>query len=227
MDDTMPAGEPHSAAAELLWERPRQPRATLVLAHGAGAPMDSPFMAAMAQRLARRDIAVVRFEFAYMARRRGQGIKAPPDGAPTLLAHFEAVLDAVAAQAAGPVWVGGKSLGGRIASMLAAERALAGCVVFGYPFHPPARPERTRLAHLPALRAPLLICQGERDPFGRPGEVAGYALPARVTLAWISDGDHDLKPRKRSGISWEENLEQAAGRAADFILGHSLFVTQR
>ena len=144
---------------ELLWNRaPATPVATLVLAHGAGAPMDSPFMATMAGLLAERGIEVARFEFAYMARRREEGIKAPPDRAPRLMACFQAVLDEVRRTAPGPVWVGGKSMGGRMATMLAADPDTApdGCVVFGYPFHPPGKPEKTRLDHFPALAAPVL-----------------------------------------------------------------------
>lgn len=203
---------------ELLFTGAGQPGATLVLAHGAGAPMDSPFMESLAQRLARHGIAVIRFEFPYMARRRTEGVKAPPDRAPKLLAHFQAVIDAQAARAPGPIWVGGKSLGGRMATMLATQKTVAGCVVFGYPFHPPGKTDKTRLDHFPALRVPVLICQGERDPFGKPEQVAGYRLPECVSVEWIADGDHDLKPRKRSGLSWEDNLEYAAGRAAGFIL---------
>lgn len=208
--------------SELLWNRaPSTAIATLVLAHGAGASMDSPFMATMASLLAERGVDVVRFEFAYMARRREEGIKAPPDRAARLIDCFQAVLDEVRRTAPGPVWAGGKSMGGRMATLLAAEPGVApdGGVVFGYPFHPPGKPEKTRLDHFPALAAPVLICQGERDPFGKPHEVAGYSLPPSVTLQWIADGDHDLTPRKRSGIDPRANLAGAAGRAVDFIRG--------
>ncbi len=210
---------------ELLWNRaPATPLATLVLAHGAGAPMDSPFMEAMASLLAEHGVSVARFEFPYMARRREEGVKAPPDRAPRLLDHFQEVLRQVRREGpSGPVWAGGKSMGGRMATLLAAgskgtpEGAPEGCVVFGYPFHPPGKPGKTRLAHFPDIAVPVLICQGERDPFGKPGEVAGYDLPDPVTVAWIGDGDHDLTPRKRSGIDPADNLAGAARRAADFI----------
>ncbi|UWN51948.1 hypothetical protein ASALC70_04183 [Alcanivorax sp. ALC70] len=97
--------------------------------------------------------------------------------------------------------------------------APAGAVVFGYPFHPPGKPERTRLDHFPDLTGPVLICQGERDPFGKREEVAGYPLPAALTLHWVFDGDHDLKPRKRSGGDQDANLAAAADRAAAFMSG--------
>tara|TARA_R100001143_G_C3349287_1_gene128596 strand:+ start:1117 stop:1758 length:642 start_codon:yes stop_codon:yes gene_type:complete len=209
---------------ERLWNRaPSAPIATLVLAHGAGAPMDSPFMATMASLLAERGIEVVRFEFAYMARRREEGIKAPPDRAARLIECFQAVLNDVRQAAPGPVWVGGKSMGGRMATMLTADSDTApdGCLVFGYPFHPPGKPEKTRLDHFPALAAPVLICQGERDPFGKPHEVAGYSLPRPVTLHWVADGDHDFTPRKRSGIDPQANLTGAADQAAGFIRGRA------
>ncbi|HEX5678155.1 MAG TPA: alpha/beta family hydrolase [Alcanivorax sp.] len=209
--------------SELLWNRaPSTPIATLVLAHGAGAPMDSPFMETMASLLAESGVNVVRFEFAYMARRREEDIKAPPDRAAKLLDCFQAVMDQVRREeSTGPVWAGGKSMGGRMATMLAADPGPVpeGCVVFGYPFHPPGKLEKTRLDHFPALAVPVLICQGERDPFGKPREVADYDLPGSVTVHWIADGDHDLTPRKRSGIDPQANLARAARQAADFIRG--------
>ncbi|WOD26942.1 alpha/beta family hydrolase [Alloalcanivorax xenomutans] len=211
----------------LLWNRPERPKATLVLAHGAGAPMDSPFMTGMAELLAERGIQVARFEFDYMDRRRREGVKAPPDRAGKLLARFDAVVGEVLKEnSAGlPLWIGGKSMGGRMATLLAAdtgavEQPWAGVVALGYPFHPPGKPERTRTEHLPLLSRPTLICQGERDPFGKPPEVAGYALGNRVTVTWLPDGDHDLKPRKSAPVSHQDNLREAADRIVEFIDAH-------
>jgi len=197
-----------------LWNTPTSSCGTLVLAHGAGAPMDSDFMADMAARLCEHGLNVLRFEFPYMDRRRQTGKKAPPDRAPVLLDSFREQLARF--EDAERVFVGGKSLGGRMASMLATEVDVEGVVCLGYPFHPPGRPERTRLAHLPDLRAPLLICQGERDPFGHRAEVANYGLPGGVELHWLPDGDHDLRPRKRSGYRHEDNLAQAARMIAQW-----------
>ncbi len=196
----------------MLWNQPKKAHATLVLAHGAGAPMDSDFMADMAARLCDRGLAVMRFEFPYMARRRETGRKSPPDRAPVLLQSFREQLEAL--DDPENVLIGGKSLGGRMASMLATEMSVAGVICLGYPFHPPGKPERTRLDHLPDLRAPMLICQGERDPLGSREEVAGYDLPASVQLHWLPDGDHDLKPRKKSGYTHEQNLDDAARAVA-------------
>ncbi|MFT6516137.1 MAG: putative alpha/beta-hydrolase family hydrolase, partial [Alcanivorax sp.] len=161
---------------DLLWNRAEQPVALLVLAHGAGAPMDSDFMNAMAEAMADQGISVVRFEFPYMARRRQEQRKFPPNRAPQLLAHFRDVLAALPDDNL-PIWIGGKSMGGRMASLLAAQAdcpPIHGVVALGYPFHPPGKPEKTRTEHLPHLAVPMLICQGERDPFGKPQEVTNY-----------------------------------------------------
>ena len=188
--------------------------ATLLLAHGAGAPMDSDFMNVLAAQLAGQGVRVLRFEFPYMAGRRSGGTRRPPDRAPVLLQAFAGALD----QAGGEkIFIGGKSMGGRMATMLAVEQRCRGVICFGYPFHPPGKPEKTRLDHLPAMQAPLLICQGERDPFGTRAEVAGYTLPNKVQLHWLKDGNHDLSPRRASGLSQQDNIRQAAETAGKWI----------
>lgn len=190
-------------------------QASLLLAHGAGAPMDSDFMNQLADGLGRRSIRVLRFEFPYMAARRQGGAKRPPDPMPVLLDSFRTHYAALS----GPVFVGGKSMGGRVASLLADELGAAGLLCFGYPFHPPGKPERTRTAHLAELSTPALILQGTRDPFGKPDEVAGYALSSQIQVRWLDTGDHDFKALKRSGLSQAELIDQAAQRAAAFMLG--------
>ena len=114
--------------------------------------------------------------------------------------------------------IGGKSLGGRIASMVADETGARGLVCLGYPFHPPGQPDRTRTKHLGALRTPALIVQGTRDPFGGPEEIAGYALSSSIRVAWIEDGDHSFKPRARSGRTAAQNLEEAIAQVRDFLV---------
>ncbi len=189
---------------------------TLVLAHGAGAPMDSDFMNDITALLHHeRGIRVVRFEFPYMAERRESGKKRPPDKADKLLAHYNAVLDELPASES--VFVGGKSMGGRMALMLANERRVAGVCVLGYPFHPPGKPERTRLEPFAHPSAPVLVCQGERDTLGKREEVEGYKLPDSARLHWLPDGDHSLKPRKASGYTLEQNLASAADAIARFM----------
>lgn len=195
---------------------PGEPLAQLMLAHGAGAPMDSDFMNLLSQALARQGLAVLRFEFPYMAERRASGTRRPPDRMPVLLDSYRAHL-AERPDVCAPLFVGGKSMGGRVASLLADEVQAAGLVCFGYPFHPPGKPERTRTAHLEQLATPALVLQGTRDPFGRPEEVAGYALSDQVSVHWLESGDHDFKPLRRSGLTQEQLIDQAALRVADFI----------
>lgn len=205
------------SAPVFLFDGPENPPVTLALAHGAGAPMDSPFMQAIAKGVAARGFRVARFEFPYMAARRDGGRKKPPDRTDVLLAAWR---DAFATLCGGkPVAIGGKSLGGRMASMIADGIGAAGLVCLGYPFHPPGRTDKPRVGHLAALRTPTLILQGERDPFGTPGEVAAYALSPAIGVGWIADGDHSFKPRKASGRTEAENWADAADRIAVFLAG--------
>ncbi len=192
---------------------PEDAPCTVALAHGAGAPMDSPFMATIAEGLAGRGLRAARFEFPYMMRRREDGRKRPPDREPVLREAWHAVIAEL-----GPdrLIIGGKSMGGRMASLVADEAGVAGLVCLGYPFHPPGRPEKTRTAHLEALATPTLILQGERDPFGPPDDVAGYRLSPQIRLHWLADGDHGLKPRKASGRTEAENLAEAVDAIAAF-----------
>jgi predicted alpha/beta-hydrolase family hydrolase len=184
---------------------------TLLLAHGAGAGMDHEWMATVARGLAERGLRVVRFEFPYMHARR-EGRRPGPDRMPKLLACYREVFDAQQ----GPVILAGKSMGGRAATMLADDVPCAGVVAFGYPFHPPGKPDNLRTAHLETMRTPTLIVQGERDPFGTRDEVGGYDLSAQIRLRWIDDGDHSLKPRKKSGFTMQGNLAKAMDAAVAF-----------
>jgi len=199
-----------------LFNGPKSADVLLALAHGAGAPMDSPFMDIMAGGLAARGLRVARFEFPYMARRRLEGGRRPPDRQPVLLDHWRAVHTVLARRHTGPLLIGGKSMGGRMATMVADELGANGVVCLGYPFHPAGRPERLRVEHLSALKTPTLILQGERDALGNRDDVAGYTLSPAIEVTWLGDGDHDLKPRKKSGRTVEQNLEQAISAIADF-----------
>lgn len=198
----------------LLIDGPSDAASTLVLAHGAGAPMDSPFLATLAESLAARGIRVVRFEFPYMQARRTGG-RRPPDRTPVLLAAWKQVIGQLGGGEG--LSIGGKSMGGRMASMVADEVGARGLVCLGYPFHPPAKPEQLRTAHLAALRTPTLIVQGTRDPFGVPGEVAGYALSPAIRVLWIEDGDHSFKPPKSSPRTEQENLATAVDAVSGFL----------
>jgi len=191
----------------------------LILAHGAGDGPESPFLTHITQGLASSGVCVIRFAFPYMAEMARGGPRRPPDPTPVLLAVWREVIADVLGGGAGSggLAIGGKSLGGRMASLIADEVGAAGLVCLGYPFHPPGRPEHPRTGHLAGLRTPTLICQGTRDPFGRPDEVAGYRLSPAIRLAWIADGDHSLAPRKASGRTWEENLDQAVREVLRFL----------
>lgn len=185
-----------------------------LFAHGAGAPMDSPFMNAMAAAIAAHGVEIVRFEFPYMAARRS-GARRPPDREATLRASWHEVIEA--RRDARRLFIGGKSMGGRIATMIADESNVAGIVCFGYPFHPPGKPETTRTAHLAALATPALIVQGTRDALGSREDVAAYILSPMIRIHWSEDGDHSLKPRVKSGRSEAQSIEEAAAVAAGFM----------
>lgn len=197
----------------VLHNGPPNARATVVLAHGAGAGMRHPFLATVAEGLGTAGIRVVRFEFPYQ-QAASAGTRRGPDPMPVLQDAMRAV---VAAHARSPFVLAGKSMGGRVATMLADELRAAGVVVFGYPFHPPKRPQVLRTAHLANLRTPTRIVQGERDPFGTPPEVATYALSPAIDVAWLPDGDHSLAPRKKSGFTAEQHLATAIASAIEFV----------
>ncbi|MDA1098025.1 MAG: alpha/beta hydrolase [Proteobacteria bacterium] len=209
----------------ILFDGPKQAGLTLVLAHGAGAAMDSPFMTAFAQGLGARGIAVARFEFPYMAARRATGKTRPPDRQPVLLQTWRQVIARLSVPSAarpgpGRLAIGGKSMGGRMASLLAAAgdgRDLHGLVCLGYPFHPAGKPDRLRTGHLRELSLPSLIVQGERDPLGNRAEAAAYPLSNAIRFHWCPDGNHDLAPRKRSGYNQEDNWAAAMDTVAGFL----------
>jgi uncharacterized protein len=199
-----------------LRDGPENAFATLLLAHGAGAPMDSAAMNAITNALVGVGFCVARFEFAYMAARR-QGLRRPPPRADLLQDEYREAVDELAAGA--PLIIGGKSMGGRVASMIAdellADGRIAGLLCLGYPFHPPAKPQQLRTSHLAGLETPTLIVQGTRDTFGTRDEVLSYNLSDQIEILWLDDGDHDLKPRKKaSGLSAADHLDSLA-RAAE------------
>lgn len=202
---------------------PDRTLAWLLLAHGAGAPMTSPFLEKMASLLVDRGIGVTRFEFSYMAMRRIDAKRRPPPKADKLVDEFRSAMAALSSLAAArniPLLIGGKSMGGRVATMAAdalfAEQKIHGAVVLGYPFHPPGKPENPRIAHLQSMAAPLLIIQGERDPFGSRAEAEAYRLPPAIRFVWAVDGDHDLGPRGGKGTTRAANLSAAADAIAEF-----------
>jgi len=223
----VPTAEPPARATahsvsrpDFLIDGPPGASLTLALAHGAGAPMDSPFMSAMAEGLAARGWRIVRFEFPYMAARRTDGRRRPPDPAPRLMATWGNVVTALGPER---LVIGGKSMGGRMASLIAGTYAVRGLVCLGYPFFPPgktATPGTTppaRTAHLARLATPTLIVQGTRDRFGTPDRLARLPLSPAVRIHWIADGDHDLVPRKASGRTRIETWAEAITVVDDFL----------
>ncbi len=201
------------------------PAPRLVLAHGAGAPADSAFMESLASALSAEGVATLRFEFPYMEKRRQDGRNRPPDRQPVLLDHFREVIATVVAEPVegSRLFIGGKSMGGRMASHMIAQPELepevCGAVCFGYPFHPPGKPDRWRTTHFQELRRPLQIIQGTRDPFGRKHEVEAQGLDSleNLCLSWLEGGDHDYRPLARQPETHEEMIRQAARVVAGFI----------
>jgi len=193
---------------------------TLVLAHGAGAPQTSPFMVAFAEALAARGLDTATFNFPYMEARRRV-----PDRGPVLEACYAAVVGRLAAHPGlehNRLVIGGKSMGGRIASQMAARdadasRLVAGLVFLGYPLHPPGKPDRPRTTHLPSIVQPMLCVQGERDPFGTPDELRPVfdGLPADVELVVVEGGDHSFKVPKKQGVAQADVYR----RVQDAIVG--------
>ena len=213
---------PAALSAPRLIDGPDTAPATLLLAHGAGAAMDSPFMVAIASGLAPHGWRVVRFEFAYMARMRETGRRQGPDRMPVLQDAFRQQVQGERAEGSERLlFIGGKSMGGRVASLLidalAANDGVRGCLCLGYPFHPPGKPLQLRTEHLAALRTPTLILQGERDSFGRREEVESYSLSPQVQLGWIPSGDHSFKPTRSSGLSEAQNWQTAVTLADQFL----------
>ncbi|AQU81190.1 MULTISPECIES: alpha/beta fold hydrolase [unclassified Halomonas] len=229
----------------------------MLFVHGAGAGQASMFMRHFVARVASLGVQVLTIDLPYMQQINEQGRRRPPPPIKHTLAQVCAWYELLLPLGPTPLWVGGKSMGGRIATMLASSglaspglansevaspeaplantdivanspkgEALAGrvecpgVIVAGYPFHPPKQPNKLRLAHFPGITAPVLILQGERDPFGSVDDVADYSLPSNVQLKWLQDGDHDLKPRRASGLKHAVLIDEAATIAASFVRAH-------
>jgi hypothetical protein len=189
-------------------------KATFIFAHGAGADSQSEFMKFLQREISSDDINVITFDFPYMLRRQETGKKSPPDRMPKLMESFKQQIAQVNSEI---IVIGGKSMGGRVASMIADEVKVNGVICMGYPFHPPGKPEKTRTAHLENIQTPTLVLQGTRDTFGKPEEVANYLLSDNITIDWLQDGNHSFETLKRSTISTEETWKLAADKAQAFI----------
>ncbi|MGR5555248.1 alpha/beta fold hydrolase [Vibrio fortis] len=189
---------------------------TFVFAHGAGAGMEHEFMQSVAKGLAFKGVRVIRFNFPYMIKRAEDGKRRPPDRAPKLLEAYQEVIEQVDAE---KLVIGGKSMGGRMASHLSEHEKVAGVACLGFPFHPPGKPDKYKGEHLAELSKACLILQGERDTFGKREEFPAFDLSDSVSVEFIPDGDHSFKPRKSSGHTEQQNIALAVEKLAKFIKG--------
>ncbi|MFS8049887.1 alpha/beta fold hydrolase [Rhizobium sp. BR 314] len=204
---------------DFLVTGPEDAKIMIVLAHGAGGAMDTKWMETVSATISERGLRVVRFEFDYMAARRSSGKRSPPPRAEVLKQEFEAVIEELGS--IGTVVVAGKSMGGRVASMIADDLRdagkISGLLCLGYPFHPIGKPDNVRTAHLAEMKTPALICQGTRDLFGSRDEVSSYELSNEIEILWLEDGDHDFRPRKAvSGLTAAEHVATVANYVAEW-----------
>jgi hypothetical protein len=189
-------------------------KVTLLLAHGAGAPAQSEFMTQMKDFIGQYDIQIVRFNFPYMVEMISQNKRRPPNPVKQLIQSLNGLIDELPDM---PLIIGGKSMGGRVATLCADHPKVLATLALGYPFHPPGKPDKLRTDHLITMTKPCLIIQGERDTFGTKHEVDQYPLSQSINVNWIPDGDHSFKPRKSSGLTLNENMMLAAKLSAEFI----------
>ncbi|MEZ9268434.1 alpha/beta fold hydrolase [Vibrio splendidus] len=189
---------------------------TFVFAHGAGAGMDHEFMQSVAKGLAFKGIRVIRFNFPYMIKRAEDGKRRPPDRAPKLLEAYQDIIEQCDAD---KLVIGGKSMGGRMASHLSEVDKVGAMACLGFPFHPPGKPEKYKGEHLAELQKPCLILQGERDTFGKREEFADFDLSDSIRVEFIPDGDHSFKPRKSSGYTEQQNIALTVEKLSAFIKG--------
>jgi uncharacterized protein len=187
---------------------------TFVFAHGAGADMDHEFMQSVAKGLAFKGIRVIRFNFPYMIKRAEDGKRRPPDRAPKLLEAYQDIIEQCDAD---KLVIGGKSMGGRMASHLSEVDKVAAMACLGFPFHPPGKPEKYKGEHLAELQKPCLILQGERDTFGKREEFTDFDLSDSIRVEFIPDGDHSFKPRKSSGYTEQQNIALTVEKLSAFI----------
>ena len=188
--------------------------AEVVLAHGAGQGKDSEFMVTLSDLFMQHQIMCRTFNFDYMETMVETGKRRPPDRLPRLLDCFKAQLVSTSGL---PLFIAGKSMGGRVATHVLQESAAEGAMCFGYPFHPPGKPDKLRTEHFPDIAKPVLILQGERDPFGKRQEIPDYKLPGNIQVDYIPDGEHSFKPLKSSAHNWHDNMVLAVEKSCDFI----------
>ena len=196
-------------------------KALIIFAHGAGADMTSDYLETLVALMNTQQLSVLRFNFPYMDKRKLDGKRRPPDRMPVLVASYQSVLAALDTNL--PIFIAGKSMGGRVAATLATEQSLmkalniSGVICLGYPFHPIKKPEKLRLEPLQDAQLPVLILQGQRDALGSELEINSYQISAHCQLHYFADGDHDLKPRVKSGYNLKQHQSSAIDKIRNFV----------
>jgi predicted alpha/beta-hydrolase family hydrolase len=199
----------------------KDPKALVIFAHGAGADMHHPYIEELVGLMNAQQLSVLRFNFPFMDKRKFDSKRRPPDRMPALVQCYQAIL--AKANSTLPIYIAGKSMGGRVAATLAGDSVLMksnlvrGVICLGYPFHPVKKPEKLRLAPLQDTQLPVLILQGERDALGSESEIKQYQISSRCQLHYFNDGDHDLKPRVKSGYTLKQHQTTAVHKMRSFI----------
>jgi predicted alpha/beta-hydrolase family hydrolase len=213
----------------ILWDTVDNAKAQVIFAHGAGANMSHEFMRDISLLLNESGINVVRFNFPFMDKRVLTGIKYPPDRMPKLLLCYEEVIEHVATLLENtelPLFIGGKSMGSRVAVSIVADPELlpthllnkvSGVFCLGYPFHPAKKQEKLRLEPLFGTNKAVLIVQGDRDTLGNKSEIISYELAEHCQCVFLDDGDHSLKPRVKSGFTYQAHMNSAVEAIVQFI----------
>ncbi|WP_437185824.1 alpha/beta family hydrolase [Planctomicrobium sp. SH668] len=198
----------------LKFDGPKRAKTCVVLTHGAGESSDSTFLTYFAENLAAKGHRVVRFDFPFMVARSTEGRKRPTDKEDVLKATWKSVVEGLSHDR---LVIGGKALGGRIASMVADEIGVAGVLCLGFPFHASGRPDQHRIEPLDTITTPTLIVQGEIDQFGDREEVQEYVLSPNVQIHWVPEGDHGYNVKRGAVRDHDQNLKNATYAIDKFL----------
>lgn len=204
-----------------LLSRAKDEKALVIFAHGAGADMNHQYIEDLVELMNAKQLSVLRFNFPFMDKRKLDGKRRPPDRMPALVTCYHSVVAEVDTNL--PIYIAGKSMGGRVAATLAGDKAftlhhkIRGVICLGYPFHPVKKPEKLRLAPLQDTQLPVLILQGQRDALGSEIEINSYEISSRCQIQYFNDGDHDLKPRVKSGYNLTQHQVAAVNKMRNFI----------
>jgi len=204
-----------------VFDTAKNAKALVIFAHGAGADMNHSYLDELVALMNAQQLSVLRFNFPYMDKRQLDGKRRPPDRMPALVSCYQSVIESVDTKL--PIFIAGKSMGGRVAATLAGDNALMnaqqvrGVICLGYPFHPIKKPDKLRLAPLQETQLPVLVLQGQRDALGSESEINDYEISSHCQLHYFTDGDHDLKPRVKSGYNLKQHQVAAVNKMRSFI----------